>query len=149
MEPTFNCLTGYETGAAMAAICAVSLCDKPIAEVGNVKLQQSQLHLLEEDLRRCIDLADKPDVKCFVMATADQDRWSYGFYRQPWAWEALKFIDQEGRNLPDFHRDWIVGLLFGYTPSSIEEYVRYSSGGQDATSQHGDAVDRVGISRLC
>ena len=148
MEPNFLCLSAHEVGASITAIEDVARSGKPVAEVGNVRLQPDKHHLLEEDLRQCIELAGEQNVKSFIMATPDKGRWSYGFYRELWVLEALQFLCGEGLDLPGFHRDWISGLLFGYTAGAIQEFLQTRFSEQEPTLLHIDASDREGTAPL-
>ena len=110
-------LSEYEIGRSISAIEAVLRTDKPIAEVG---CRQGTLSDLEADLQGCLDLVQR---QCPVQFWTRQDgpRIRYGFYLQPWAIEALDFLDRADLGEPE--RAWIGGLLFGYRPDAIHEYI--------------------------
>ena len=110
-------LSEYEIGRSISAIEAVLRTDKPIAEVG---CRQTAVVDLEADLQRCLDLVRRPCPVRFWTRT-DGSRIRYGFYLHPWAVEALDFLDHSA--LEDAERAWIGGLLFGYRPDAIQEYI--------------------------
>ncbi len=110
-------MSEYEIGRCMSAITAVMLLDKPIAEVMTRKADRKAL---ESDIRNCIRLSRTKKVQFFIRKVGPC--YTYGFYREPWALRALNFMDKT--NLDQYNRDWINGLLFGYHPRAIEEFLR-------------------------
>jgi len=77
----------------------------------------------------------------------EENRWSYGFYREPWVDEAILFIDHV--ELPAFHRHWISGLLFGYTPGAIQRFLSAEQVLQGATEPHDDTLGKGETSLPC
>lgn len=144
MEPiihNFNILSDYEVGRAIAAIEAVGRGTKPVAEVGDRTV--GDIELLETDLRTCLEVAKEPHVKGFLLQH-DSQRCSFGFYCEDWVLETLQFLYHEGQLLSAFHRDWILGLLFGYTPKAVSWFLSTSASvGQGATSQLCDGAGKV------
>jgi hypothetical protein len=149
-EYKFSILSDYEVGRSITAIEIVGRGTKPLAEIGNTTILPNQVEELEREIKTCLALAREPHVKGFLMAQ-DEGRWVFGFYREPWVLEALEFLDQDAHLLPEYHRDWISGLLFGYTPSAVQEFLSTHltcwSGGQDTMSQRYDALGK-GETRL-
>lgn len=117
-------LSEYEIGHGVSAIEAVLRSDKPLAEVG---CRRANLADLEADLQGCLDLvSESGDVKFWTRPYGP--RFRYGFYREPWALHALDFIDRG--ELDPLERAWISGLLFGYRPRAIQQYIdRQNDGG--------------------
>jgi hypothetical protein len=112
-------LSEYDVGRAIAAIEAVNVLERPIAEVGCCR---ASLETLEADLRGCLDLARADEVRFWTRSNGD--RWRFGFYREPWALEALDFLDRA--ELGDIERAWIGGLLFGHRASAIQQFIERS-----------------------
>ena len=78
---------------------------------------------LEADLRGCLDFVGRVgEVKFWTRQAGDVSLFRYGFYREPWALQALDFMDQ-AEDLCDTDRAWMNGLLFGYSPQAIQEYI--------------------------
>jgi hypothetical protein len=74
-----------------------------------------------EDLRGCLRVErDPPGVSLWIRPSGD-GRFRCGYYGQPWTLEALDFLDRVELNQTD--RDWIQGLLFGYRPEKIQEFI--------------------------
>ena len=109
-------LSEYEIGRALAAIETVSLLEKPIAELG---CRAANLSVLEDDLRGCLELSKMRDVRFWTRPLGSNFR--FGFYREPWALDALDFLDRA--ELDEMTRAWISGLLFGYRSSAIQQYI--------------------------
>lgn len=125
----FSILSDFEVARSLAAIEAVGRASKPVAEVGNVKLSSSRVAELDGDLAQCLRLAGEPEVKPFVLRE-EGGRWSYGFYRHSWARDALEFLRRRhrGARLSAYDRDWIAGLLFGYSPEAIQRFLTGAAG---------------------
>ena len=116
-------LTNFEWGQCIASIEAVQRLDKPIAEVSAVK---AFLPDLEADLEGCLGFfRGTSDVK-FWTREADPGRYRYGFYKAPWTLQALDFLDR--MDLSRIDRAWISGLLFGYRPGAIQEFIEARQG---------------------
>jgi hypothetical protein len=110
-------LSEYEIGRAVGAIEAVSRSDKPVAEVG---CQEAALAELEVDLQECLKLADATgEVRLWTRPSGP--RFRYGFYKESWVPGALDFLDRA--ELSEVERAWISGLLFGYRPGAIQQYI--------------------------
>ena len=64
----------------------------------------------------------------------------YCCWRFPWAAKALEWIDQcQVDSNGDYHRHWIQGLLYGYSPEAIDEFLSRLSG---RTSKSGVSTPR-------
>ena len=110
-------LTEYELGQASVAIESVARLGKPIAEVGS---RAGRREDIEHDLRAC--LADRREARhLMIWIRADAERLRFGYYAEPWTQRALDFLDRPGLELADRH--WICGLLFGYQPGAIQEFI--------------------------
>ena len=146
----FSILSDFEVSRSLAAIEAVGRSGKPVAEVGNVRLRKSQFDSLSHDLKECLQLAQEENVKAFVCREGE-GRWSYGFYRHPWVLGALEFLRQrhgDGEQW-QYHRDWISGLLFGYSAEAIQRFITAESAVPESMSPPGCGGDTEGTSRLC
>jgi hypothetical protein len=112
-------LTEYEVGRAILAAEIIARSEKPVAEVGCQKVVS--IASLTDDLHECIRLAGRADnVKVWTRETSGS-RTRYGFYRERWVLDALDFLDRS--TLADADHAWISGLLFGYRPDAIEEFI--------------------------
>jgi hypothetical protein len=110
-------LSEYEIGRAVGAIEAVSRSDKPIAEVGSIDAARTEL---EADLQGCLGLVrGADDIRFWIRPGGDS--WRFGYYREAWAVNALDFLDSS--DLSEFDRAWISGLLFGYRPTAIQDFI--------------------------
>lgn len=144
MKHSFNILSDYEVGRCISSIEAVSRGTKPVAEIGNRKLED--IEQLKADLRACLELAREPNVKGFVLQQ-EANRWSFGFYSESWVEEAILFIDRV--ELPEYHRHWISGLLFGYSPDAIQRFLSCASTAQGAREPLDDTLSKGGTSLPC
>lgn len=115
-------LSEYEVGRAVSAIEAVSRSDKPIAEVGSTQAERGDL---EADLKGCLALVRGVEDVRFWIKVASGTLLRFGFYREPWALDALDFLDRA--DLPETDRAWISGLLFGYRPTAIQNFIARQS----------------------
>lgn len=113
-------LSAYEVGRVMAAIDTIARSSKPIAEVGCRKVGVAAI---ESDLRECLTLAPSAGVRFWTKTFGDRVR--YGFYREPWALDALDFLER--RDLSQTDRAWISGLLFGYRSDAIQQFISSGS----------------------
>lgn len=112
-------ISEYEVGRAMSAIEAIELLDKPIAEVIT---RHAVLADLEDDLCHCLELAGNPSgVNFWTRPTGDGKKFRCGFYREAWTLKALDFLDRT--ELSQLDRAWISGLLFGYRPTAIQQFI--------------------------
>lgn len=141
--PDFTILSDFEVARSIAAIEAVGRAVKPVAEVGNVKVPDSRVRQLQGDLKHCLSLASERGVQGFIRKE-EGGRWSYGFYRHPWVLDALQFLHRQ--KLSAYHRDWIAGLLFGYTPDAIQRFLTAGSDEPGPTSPPAYGGDMEGIS---
>ncbi len=113
-------LTEFEIGQAMAAIEGVARLDKPLAEVGTRVALEADV---ERDLLACIRSAGEIDrVLPWIRRVGEHVR--FGFYAEPWALDALDFLDRADLQPSDRH--WISGLLFGYRASAIQRFMSRS-----------------------
>lgn len=110
-------LSEYEIGKAIASIEAVLRADKPIAEVG---CRQAEIADLESDLSACVGLVSA-DCGVRFWTRVSGNRFRYGFYKEPWVLDAIEFLDRT--DLDAVTRAWISGLLFGYRPSAIQQFI--------------------------
>lgn len=115
-------LSDYELGSATAAIQAIALSGKPVAEVG---CRRADLADLEADLQGCLRLADAGAEIQFWTKAATGGRYRYGFYAQPWVLSAIDFLDRA--DLAETDRSWINGLLFGYRTDAIQQFIDRSA----------------------
>jgi len=124
----FEFLTEYEIGRAQLAIEWVARAQKPIVEIGSRPISNSNLNLLDADLARCVAQSGE-NVHPFIVAENEQKYFSYGFYKYPWALDALQWITRSKRRSPDRrYFDWLGGLIFGYSPDAIQRFISSGSG---------------------
>ncbi len=109
-----------EFGEALAGIKWVALGSKPVIEIGYGTWSYSERALLVEDLTHCIEMTGER-VLGFVMERKP-GRWSWGFYRFPWAMDALLFLREPEPRIRGRHYHWVEGLLYGFGPSAIQEF---------------------------
>jgi hypothetical protein len=109
-------LSEFEIGQAMAAIEGVDRLGKPMAEVGLRLVDPADL---DHDLRWCIS---DSGARVFLWIRRHGERWSFGFYQQPWVLDAMDFLERADLPLNDRH--WITGLLFGYQPHAIQSFAQ-------------------------
>lgn len=114
-------LSEYEVGRCLSAVEAIARTDKPIAEVG---CRDAKLADLESDLQGCVGLVSG-DYGVRFWTRASEGRIRYGFYREPWALDAIDFLDRT--DLDPGARAWISGLLFGYRPDAIQQFIAKSA----------------------
>jgi hypothetical protein len=114
-------LTEFEIGQAMAAIEGVSRLEKPLAEVGTRTASEQDL---EQDLLACIESAGETQ-RVFPWIRRVGEHCRFGYYAEPWALEALDFLDRTDLKPSDRH--WISGLLFGYRSSAIQRFISAQS----------------------
>jgi hypothetical protein len=121
---TPSVLTEYEVGRAVWAAQMIARSDKSVAEVGACKVET--LDALTADLLQCLKIAGHAaGVKVWTRPTSG-NRVRYGFYREAWVLDALDFLDRA--KLADADHAWISGLLFGYRPDAIQDFIARTTG---------------------
>ena len=111
----FRLLSEYECGRAQMAIEWVARAQKPIVEIGGCPVKGCDLRDLAYDLNRCVARSGE-SVRAFVMPDGIPGHCCYGFYRYPWAIQAL-LATWGTRQAP-----WLQGLVFGYSPEAIQRF---------------------------
>jgi hypothetical protein len=110
-------LSEYEVGRVFSAIAEVKRRGKPLAEVG---MRICEKEDLLRDLSQCL-AQDQGTGKAFIWTMPSDKGFRYGFFSHEWVFRALIFMEQ--RDLDPKDRIWIQGLVFGYTPSAIQEFL--------------------------
>lgn len=113
-------LSNFEAGRCLSAIEWVSRGDKPLAEVGCVRLELAEVGRLQAALDDLLGRAGETGIRAYILQLADLRMYAYGFYAEPWTIEARLFLEENA--CPD----WLQGLLFGYSPSSIQAFINSS-----------------------
>lgn len=143
----FRVLSEYECGRAQMAIEWVARAQKPIVEIGGVPITHCDLRALTRDLDRCIDLSGE-EVRAFV-APSGGKFCCYGFYKFPWAIDALLFAWGIRRVPAGTRRSlWLQGLVFGYSPRAIQDFIDAESASYEPRSTS-RSRRRTGIDRQC
>jgi|ERR1700680_109819 hypothetical protein len=143
----FRMFSEYECGRAQIAIEWVARAQKPIVEIGGVPIKHCDLRALAHDLNRCIELSGE-EVRAFV-APSGGKFCCYGFYKFPWTIDALLFAWGIRRVPAGTRRSlWLQGLVFGYSPSAIQDFIDAESAscGPKSTSR---SRRRTGIDHQC
>ncbi len=113
-------LTAEEVGECRLAIRAVALEGKPIVEVCCRPGVEADLREdLEECLRNSGHGVHDDAVLCWIRP--HEGMLTYGFYAEEWTIAALDWLT--AAELDDVDRNWIYGLLFGYTPAAIQAFI--------------------------
>ncbi len=112
-------LSEYEIGRATWAAQMIARSDKPVAEVG--ACLAVSLDAVMADLHECLNLAGHIDGVKVWSRPASGGRVRYGFYREAWVLDALDFLDRA--TVADTDHAWISGLLFGYRPDAIQDFI--------------------------
>jgi len=127
-------LTEFEAGRAQMAIEWVARARKPVAEIGGCLVKRCNLLALAHDLNLCIASSGE-HVRAFVMPDRMPGYCFYGFYRYPWAVNALLKV-WHGRPLGgQYDSLWLQGLVFGYSPDAIQRFIS-SALREPATNSH-------------
>ena len=114
-------LTDFDFGQCLRAIDEVALRGKPLAEVGQRSAAELAVGELKADLRSCIEMSGFP-VTAYIIADIEIVR--FGFFQHRWVGEALMFVEEEADQLlPRHHIHWLQGLLFGFTPAAIDQFI--------------------------
>jgi hypothetical protein len=113
-------ISEYEVGRAMQAAEFALRLGKPVCEV---MVRSADRQDLEDDLNQIIaSLGAQGKIFPMIRVWSKEPlRFGYGFYKEPWIVKALEFLEQT--ELGHFDRSWISGLLFGYTPQAIQEFI--------------------------
>lgn len=116
----YRVLSEYEIGHCSQAINMMTRVGKPICEI---MTRHADPEDLEHDLVLCIRQANQVGkvFHYFRAIHSHPGKFNYGFYTHRWAMEALDFIDKN--EIPSYHRSWILGRVFGYTPDAIQEFI--------------------------
>jgi hypothetical protein len=140
-------LTEYECGRALTSIEWVARSEKPIVEIGGCPMRGCNFQALAHDLNHCI-LRSHEDVRGFIMPDKMRGYCCYGFFKYPWAVEAL--LDVWGKRKSGLTRTrrllWMQGLVFGYSPDAIQRFISSASDGQVSTARSVQCSD---IARYC
>jgi len=126
-------LSEYEYGRAQIAIEWVARSQKPVAEIGGRPLKGCDLASLASDLHRCIAHSGEA-VKGFIIPDKLSKYCCYGFYRYPWAIEALLDVWDIERAPESTRSLWRQGLVFGYSPEAIQTFISSASSEQASKS---------------
>ena len=120
-------LTEYERGRAQLAIEWVARSEKPIVEIGGRPISACDVRCLARDLDECI-ASSRESVRAFIMPDRMPGYCCYGFYRHPWAINAMLETWGAGRWPADPARwIWLQGLLFGYSADAIQRFMSSAS----------------------
>ena len=113
-------LTEFEIGMCDSAIVAIERQGKPFADISQ---RSCNLVDLKADLAGCLKSHKGSGVKYWTMTHRQFGcvYHSYGFYKEPWTLAAMDFVYRS--KLGELNRSWIQGLLFGYRPESIQEFI--------------------------
>lgn len=114
-------LGDYECGRAYSYAEEVEKRFKPIAECGARVATESAILA---DLKCIIRSGHYPHIQPWTLQSSG-GYVRYGFYRERWAFEALRWLDSAA--LGHRERDWIQGLLFGYRPDVIQQFIESQS----------------------
>jgi len=116
-------LTEYECGRAQMAIEWVARSQKPIVEIGGRPFKGCDALALADDLNWCICKSGE-SVTAFIMPDRVPGYCCYGFYRYPWAMEAMLITWGASHWAADPNRwRWLQGLLFGYSADAIQRFI--------------------------
>jgi hypothetical protein len=138
---TFRVLTEYECGRAQMAIEWVARAQKPVVEIGGRPIEGCDLEALAVDLNRCIDESGEA-VRGFIIPDRMPDFCCYGFYRYPWAIEALLFAWKGWQAASEARQSlWLQGLIFGYSPDAIHKFISSASCEQESSSHWNQCSD--------
>ncbi len=131
---SFTALTEYEIGRAQVAIEWVARSQKPVVEIGGRPSKECNLVALAADLNRCIAHSGEA-VRGFIVPDKLADYCCYGFYRYPWAVEALLDVWEIERAPESTRSLWRQGLVFGYSPEAIQTFILSASSGRASKSR--------------
>jgi len=130
----FETLTEYECGRAQVAIEWVARSQKPVVEIGGRPSKDCNLATLAADLNQCIKHSGEA-VRGFIIPDKLSDYCCYGFYRYPWAVEALLDVWKIERAPESTRSLWRQGLLFGYSPEAIQTFISSASSERGSKSR--------------
>ena len=105
-------------GEAFGLIRAIQMHGKPIGEIGSARAKRSDIL---EDLRGCLKIMRNPKGIFPWIRPAGGGRYRFGYFSQPWTLRALTFLDRT--TLKQTDRSWIGGLLYGYRPDLIQQFI--------------------------
>ena len=145
MVSSFVVLTEYECGRAQMAIEWVARSQKPVVEIGGRPSNDRELFALAADLNQCIARSGETVIG-FIIPDKLRDYCCYGFYRYPWAIEALLDVWEIERAPEDTRSLWRQGLLFGYSPEAIQTFISSASCERESKSRSRRHIETF---RLC
>src|ERR1017187_8657422 len=117
-------LSQFELARCLSAIEAVDRLGKPAAEIGSKRLAPDALPAFMAELHRLAD--ESAGIRWYAYDDGN-GRFTFGCYRFEWVERALDFVEKMGGSLDEHTRAWVQGLIFGYRPEAIENYIRASS----------------------
>lgn len=136
-------LTEREMGEAHQLRCAVQLRDKPIGELSITGLEASDLPAFIKEVEQDVWFSNhrhtgKPKLKCFFRSNG-RKKYTYGFYIYPWALEAFDFIHSVPKLQTGPQREWLRGLLYGYSPGAIQAWLNMVKKEDEAAGRQSSA----------
>ncbi len=82
---------------------------------------ENQPKIILERFAMLRDAAQDTSAQPFLLAV---DGWVYyGFYLEPWALRLYEWLKHHDSTVPKEQADSIYGMLFGYAPPAISEYL--------------------------
>jgi hypothetical protein len=128
----FRALSEYECGRAQMAIEWVARSQKPVVEIGGRPSEGCDFVTLAADLNQCIAHSGEA-VSGFIIPDKLAGYCCYGFYRYPWAIEALLDVWEIERAPEGTRSLWRQGLVFGYSPEAIQTFISSASCEREST----------------
>ena len=92
---------------------------RPMALCATVKAKDTGAIL---EVMRKVEQNRDGDAKPFILQIGE--RTHYGYYSEPWALNLFLWLEGHDGALPEEHSDAIYGMLHGYAPSSISQFLR-------------------------
>ncbi|KKN79957.1 hypothetical protein LCGC14_0334650 [marine sediment metagenome] len=101
---------------------------RALALCGMCEARPEEMASILDMLREAVGGTGSHDAEPFIFQTGE---WAhYGFCSEPWVLSLYKWLTENSGAVPEEHTDAICGMLFGYSPPAISQFLRDEARGR-------------------